>query len=169
MRPNLSMWGGAALSSAILASSASAGSVETAQFTIHLTNPTGIDWQSVLFVIEPDEQSLANQPGYAQLFDQIVFPEVIGSGGQEIAGKNAQIVFDDPQADLGEKEVLFDFAQNDPLTANDGFVSFFLTVETPDLLNVPFEIRVQPIFVPTPGGLALFGLGALTLVRRRSA
>ena len=105
----------------------------------------------------------------AALFQQVVFPQVVGSGGQEIAGKSAQIVFDNPQVDLGEKEVLFDFAQNDPLTSNDGFVSFFLTVHTPDVDAVPFEVRVQPILVPTPGGLALFGLGALTLVRRRSA
>lgn len=152
---------------AAIAAPAIAGT-ETLEYTFSLTNPTSTAWSAVLFEIEPDETLMANDPGYAALFQQIVFPSIEGMGGQSIDGKSATIDFNDAAFDNGDKEVLFEFDPGDEMVASDGFVDFNLTIETPDAEGVPFEIRVQPIFIPSPGTAALAGLGALCLLRRRA-
>jgi len=162
----LSMAGAAAF--AALAVTASAGANQDVRYTFTMTNPTGIDWSGVVFVIEPDQNALQNDPGYAAAFDGVSFPEITGATGQDIIGKAAAIVFDDFRFDNGSKEVLFEFGANEPFTAADGFVRFQLLVDTPDA-GIPFEIRVSPVLVPTPGGLVLAGLGSVALLRRRSS
>lgn len=171
MRPSLSSVTGAALFAAATSSTALAGGTEFLEYTIALTNPTGTGWAEVLFVIEPDANAMANDPDYAALFDDVAFPQVVGPGGQSVDGKSAQVWFDDARFDDGEHEVLFQFEPDDPFVTADGFVLFNLTIETPDALGVPFEIRVEPIFVPSPGSAALFGLGLglVAMNRRRSA
>jgi len=141
---------------------------DSALYTISLTNPTGIDWAGVLFEVVPDPQVLADDDGtYAAAFDLVNFPQVEGINGQMITGKTAAIIFDDVEFDNGEQEVFFLFPQTDPLDFSDGFVSFQVAIETPDLDTVPFVIQWRPVFVPSPGSVAIAGIGLLTVARRR--
>lgn len=141
---------------AFAASSASA-SVHTLTYTI--TNNTATPWQEVIFEVRPP-RGVQYDP------DQYALVHFMTDAGRHNTTKNPVDIYVEDQ---NQKVLHFDYSAYTPISANDGPVTFTLTIDNPS--GMDFRVGYRKVLVPAPAGAAmgLAGLGLAAIRRRRAS
>lgn len=142
---------------ALAAISAPAASAANRVFTFVITADVGVEWHSVTFEIRQP----FGIPVNAGAFSQIQF--VLDPSRHQTTMNPVDVVVQEPD----RKAVRFDYTDFDPITSEDGAISF--TVEVANPTNTPFRI-VTIMTAPTPGAATalIAGLGFAASRRRRA-
>jgi hypothetical protein len=135
-----------------LAATAAEASVHT--LTLTITNDTATPWQEVIFEIRPP-RGVQYDPAQYALVQFFVEPE------RHATTKNpVDIYVEEPD----QKAVHFDYTNFDPMSLEDGPVTFTFMIDNPS--GMEFRVGYRKVLVPAPAGVAI-ALGAIGFAARR--
>ena len=139
----------------VLAAGASFASADQHVLTFAVSNPTAEAWSTVSFELRMPRGVAVSPEAFAAV--QFVLDE------QRHA--SSKVPYDLLLDESNMKKITFDYSLTSPITSSDGTVNFTVTVDNP--FNAPFRIHLSKTVVPTPGAVALCGVGGLMMARRR--
>lgn len=140
----------------VLSAVAASASAQTSTLVFPLTNDTGEAWSAVTFELRMPRGVSVSPAAFEAL-------QFVLDMNRHTSTKNPfDLALDEPT----HKVLTFDYSAYSPITADDGAVSFSLTIDNPQ--NIPFRVHVSKRTIPAPGaGLALVGAACFASLRRR--
>lgn len=137
-----------------LAAAAADASVHTHTLTLTITNDTATPWREVIFEIRPP-RGVQFDPAQYALVRFFVEPE------RHATTKNpVDIYVEQPD----QKAVHFDYSNFDPMSFEDGPVTFTFMIDNPS--GMEFRVGYRKVLVPAPAGVAV-AFGAIGFIARR--